>query len=48
MRYLMKQVKYFMSEKGANKWLRNNQDKNVIDIKFSGGAWGIIYEETFL
>ena len=44
----MKQVKYFMSEKGTNKWLKNNQDKKILDIKFSGGAWGIIYEEEFL
>jgi hypothetical protein len=44
----MKQVKYFMSEKGINKWLKNNQDKKIIDIMFSGGAWGIIYEEQFL
>lgn len=44
----MKQVKYFMTEKGANKWLKENQDKEIIDIKFSSGAFAIIYEETFL
>jgi len=45
---MMKQVKYFMTEKGANKWLKENQDREIIDVKFSGGAFAIIYEETFL
>jgi hypothetical protein len=44
----MKQVKYFMTEKGINKWLQNNQNKNILDIQFSSGAWGVIYEDQFL
>jgi hypothetical protein len=41
----MKQVKYFMSDRGINKWLKENQDKEIIDIKFSTGGFAIIYEE---
>ncbi|MGB2728276.1 MAG: hypothetical protein WBD09_07340 [Halobacteriota archaeon] len=41
----MKQVKYFMSDKKANKWLKENQDKKIIDIKYSAWAFAIIYEE---
>lgn len=44
----MKQVKYFMTEKGTNKWLKNNQDKEIVEIKFSSGAFAIIYEEQFI
>lgn len=36
-----------MSENGINKWLKNYQDKEIIDIKFSGG-WGMMYGEKFL
>jgi len=35
----MKQVKEFSSVKKANKWLKENQDKEIVDIKFS--AWGM-------
>ena len=41
----MRQIKYFMSDRGANKWLKENQDKKIIDIKFSAGGFAIIYEE---
>jgi len=41
----MKQVKYFASTKKANKWLKENQDKVIIDIKFSAWSFAIIYEE---
>jgi hypothetical protein len=41
----MKQIKYCMTEGQANKWLKNNQEKEVIDIKFSAGGFAIIYEE---
>jgi len=41
----MKQVKYCISEGKANKWLKNNQDKKIIDILFSASAFAIIYEE---
>jgi len=44
----MRQVKYCGSEKKANKWLKNNQDKEIIDFKFSFGAWGIVFEEKSL
>ena len=40
----MKQVKYCMSEGKANKWLRNNSDKEIIDIQMSAGGFAIIYE----
>ena len=42
---IMKQVKYFMSDKKANKWLKENQDKEIIDIQYSAWAFAIIYEE---
>jgi hypothetical protein len=41
----MKQIKYCMTEGQANKWLQNNQDKEIIDIQFSAGGFAIIYEE---
>ncbi|KAF5422437.1 MAG: hypothetical protein C5S41_09485 [Candidatus Methanomarinus sp.] len=41
----MKQVKEFSSDKKANKWLKENQDKDIIDIKFSVWRFAIIYEE---
>ena len=42
----MKQVKCFSSEKKANKWLKENQDKEIIDIIFSAWNFAIIYEEA--
>jgi len=44
----MKQVKSFLTEKGINKWLKENQDKEIINIVYSQGTWGIIYNEKFL
>ena len=41
----MMQVKYFMTESGVNKWLKDNQDKKIVDIKFSAGGFAVIYEE---
>jgi len=41
----MKQIKYCISDRGANKWLKENQDKEIIDIKFSAGGFAIVYEE---
>ena len=41
----MKQVKYFLSAKKTNIWLKENQDKEIIDIKFSAWSFAIIYEE---
>ena len=41
----MKQVKFCRSEKIANKWLKDNKDKKIIDILFSAGGFAIIYEE---
>ena len=41
----MKQVKGCRSEKMANKWLKDNKDKKIIDILFSAGGFAIIYEE---
>jgi hypothetical protein len=35
----MKQVKYCMTEGQTNEWLKNNQDKEIIDIKFSAGGF---------
>ena len=40
----MKQVKYFMTDKKANEWIKENPDKEVIDIKFSTGGFAVIYE----
>jgi len=34
-----------MSEGKANKWLKNNQDKEIIDIQMSAGSFAIIYEK---
>jgi hypothetical protein len=42
----MKQAKDFLSAKKANKWLKENQDKEIIDIKFSAWSFAIIYEEV--
>ena len=37
-----------MSEGKVNKWLKNNSDKEIIDIQMSAGGFAIIYEETSL
>ena len=42
----MKQVKYCMSESKANKWLKDNSDKEIVDIQMSAGGFAIIYEES--
>ena len=42
----MKQVKYFMSDNKTNKWLKENQDKKIIDIQMSAGGFAIIYENN--
>lgn len=39
----MLQVKHCLSEKKANEWLRENQEKEIIEIKFSAGGFAIIY-----
>ena len=41
----MKQVKYFITAEKANEWIKENQDKEIIDIKFSACGFAIIYEE---
>ena len=41
----MKQVKYCMSEVKANKWLKENSEKEIIDIQMSAGGFAIIYED---
>ena len=41
----MLQVKSCTSEKKANEWLKENQDKEIVDIKFSAGGFAIIYKE---
>jgi len=43
-RFAMKQVKSCRSEAVANKWLRNNQDKEIIDILLCVTGFAIIYE----
>jgi len=42
----MKQVKILNSEKRANQWLNENQDKEIIDIRYSAGSFAVIYDET--
>jgi hypothetical protein len=42
----MKQVKSFVTDKKANKWLKENTDKEITSIIFSAGYFAIIYEET--
>lgn len=44
----MKQVKYCMSEGKANKWLKDNSNKEIIDIQMSAGGFAIIYEDPSL
>lgn len=41
----MLQVKSCTSDKKANEWLKENPDKEIVDIKFSAGGFGIIYKE---
>ncbi|MCK5031230.1 MAG: hypothetical protein KAR64_07170 [Thermoplasmatales archaeon] len=41
----MKQVKSFSSTKKTNIWLKENWNKEIIDIKYSAGTYVIIYEE---
>ena len=43
----MKQVKYFITDKKANAWIKENLDMNIIDIKFSAGGFAVVYEEKF-
>jgi ABC-type thiamine transport system substrate-binding protein len=42
----MKQVKMFASDKKANKWLRENKNKEIMNITFDAGYFAIIYEEV--
>ena len=42
----MKQVKTFASDKKANKWLKENKNKEIMNITFDAGYFAIIYEET--
>ena len=44
----MKQVKYFMTDKKANDWIKENPDKEIIDIKFGEGGFAVIYEILLL
>ena len=41
----MLQVKHCISDKKANKWLKENLDKEIVEIKYSAGGFGIIYKE---
>jgi len=41
----MLQVKYCKSDKKANEWLGENQDKEIIEIKFNAGGFAIIYKD---
>jgi hypothetical protein len=41
----MKQVKYFISERKTNKWLKENAEKKIINVMFSAGGFAVIYEE---
>jgi hypothetical protein len=43
----MKQVKYFITDKKANTWIKENPDLEIIDIKFSAGGFAVIYDEKF-
>ena len=43
----MKQVKYFITDKAVNSWIKENPDLEIIDIKFSAGGFAVIYEEIF-
>ena len=44
----MKQVKYFMTDKKVNDWIKENPDNEIIDIKFSTGSFAVIYEILLL
>lgn len=44
----MKQVKHFISAGKAYKWLKNNQNKELIDILFNAGGFALVYEESQL
>ena len=44
----MKQVKYFTTDKKANEWIKENPDKEIINIKFSAGSFAVIYEMLLL
>ena len=44
----MRQVKHCLSDKSANKWLKNNSDKEIIEILYSAGGFAIIYEEKHI
>ena len=44
----MKQIKYFMTDEKANDWIKENPDKEIIDIKFSAGGFAVIYEILLL
>ena len=41
----MKRVKYCMSEGKANKWLKTNSEKEIIDIQMSAGGFEIICDK---
>ena len=41
----MKQVKEFLSAKKVNKWIKEHQDREIIDIKFSVWRYAVIYEK---
>jgi hypothetical protein len=41
----MKQVKYFLSDKKTNEWIKKNPEKKIIGINFSAGSFAIIYED---
>lgn len=36
----------FESDKKTNKWLRENNNKEIISITFDAGYFAIIYEEA--
>jgi hypothetical protein len=41
----MKQIIHFISAGKAYKWLKNNQNKKLINILFSPGGFALVYEE---
>ena len=41
----MLQVRSCTSDKKANEWLKENQYKEIVEIKCSAGGFGIIYKE---
>ena len=36
----------FSSDKKANKWLKENMNKEIINISFDAGDFAIIYEDA--